>query len=79
MTRGRFRIGVAVAAVAVFLTAIALWWTGGTWENGAMPTNGMITVVAFAGGGLFCLLAAASIERTTRVNPRPSDSPSPCR
>ena len=35
----------AAAMVLLALAAIYLWWRGGMWEEGEMPTHGMIRTV----------------------------------
>jgi len=52
-----------MAAMVAALASFALWWSDGAWINGAMPTNGLITVASLAGGGILCLLAAVWIDR----------------
>lgn len=63
MNRRRLRLGGMIAATALGLSAIGLWWSDGAWDNGAMPTHGMAWVTALGAGGLLCLLAATWLDR----------------
>lgn len=79
MNMGLFRIGVFVLAVVAGLAAAGLWWADGAWQNGAMPTDGLVKVLALAGGGLACVFAAAWLDREKKTNRRPRRSRWPCR
>jgi len=57
------RGGVVAAAVAACAASLVFWWSDGAWNNGSMPTDGMIKVVALAGSGSLSVLAAAWIGR----------------
>jgi len=60
------RIVAILVAVAACATAVALWLGDGAWENGAMPTKGVVRTLLFAGGGCLALLAGAAVGRYGR-------------
>lgn len=59
------RIGLAMVAVGVCAAATLAWWGDGAWENGAMPTHGVVTVIVLSASGLLCFLAATWFGRNT--------------
>lgn len=56
------RFGVLVAVAALAVTAV-LWWQSGAWQEGAMPTRGLLRVMAFAFGALACFGLARWLRR----------------
>lgn len=65
MRGNRLRAAASLIAIMAALASLAVWWLDGAWDNGAMPTDGMIKVLAFACGGLLCLFVAGWLERRT--------------
>ena len=37
------RIALALS-LAALIVAVALWWSGGAWQYGALPTRGLVRV-----------------------------------
>jgi len=60
------RIVAIFVAVMACAAAVALWLGDGAWENGAMPTKGVVRTLLFAGGGCLALLAGAVVGRYGR-------------
>ena len=56
------RIALALA-LAALIAAVALWWSGGAWQYGALPTRGLVRVASFALGAAVCIGLAAWIRR----------------
>ncbi len=47
------RIGIFVALMALAVAA-GLWWDGGAWQYGDMPTRGLVRVAGFTLAALGC-------------------------
>ena len=56
------RIGIFVALMALAVTA-GLWWDGGAWQYGDMPTRGLVRVAGFALAALGCFGMSAWLRR----------------
>ena len=61
--RKRLRMGLMGIAAGLCVATAAIWWADGAWENGAIPTHGLIRVAILAGFGLLCIFAAAWLDR----------------
>tara|TARA_R110000772_G_scaffold268571_1_gene396527 strand:- start:273816 stop:274010 length:195 start_codon:yes stop_codon:yes gene_type:complete len=59
------RIGVFVALLAL-AAAAGLWWEGGAWQYGDMPTRGLVRVAGFTLAALGCCVLAAWLRRSRR-------------
>ncbi|SCA57027.1 exported hypothetical protein [Candidatus Terasakiella magnetica] len=47
------------------LLALVIWYLDGAWQNGAMPTKGMIKVVGFAGLAGLCFFMAKKFKKAS--------------
>ncbi len=56
------RIGACVALLAL-AAAAGLWWDGGAWQYGDMPTRGLVRVAGFAFAALGCFGMAVWLRR----------------
>ncbi len=59
------RIGVFTSLMAL-AAAAGLWWDGGAWQYGDMPTRGLMRVAGFALAALGCFGVAAWLRRRRR-------------
>ena len=57
------RITAIIVAVSMCAIAMALWLNDGAWQDGAMPTKGVVRTILFAGAGCAALLVASVIEK----------------
>jgi len=74
MTMRHVRIAGMIFALTMCAAATFLWIEDGAWQNGAMPTKGVIRTFLFAGGAWVALLLAWLVERRTRIRfGRPGD------
>lgn len=59
------RTGACVALLAL-AAAAGLWWDGGAWQYGDLPTRGLVRVAGFALAALGCFGVAAWLRRRSR-------------
>ena len=59
------RIGAFIGLVALAVAA-GLWWEGGAWQYGDMPTRGLVRVAGFVLAALGCFGVAAWLCRRRR-------------
>jgi nitrogen fixation-related uncharacterized protein len=51
-----------VLAVAALAAGLALWWAGGAWQYGDMPTRGAVRTAGFASASVICHWIAARLR-----------------
>jgi hypothetical protein len=51
------------ALVGLAAVALALWWRGGRWEQGELPTSAMLQTLALAAAGLILYGLACLFRR----------------
>lgn len=56
------RIG-GFLALAAMAAAAGLWWEGGAWQLGDMPTRGLLRVTGFGLAAMACFGLAAMLRR----------------
>lgn len=54
---------VALLCVALIVGALFVWWRGGMWSQGALPTHGMTPTVISAGVALFLIYLKSLLDR----------------
>jgi len=57
------RVAAIIVAVSMCAIATALWLNDGAWQDGAMPTKGVVRTFLFAGAGCAALLVASVFEK----------------
>lgn len=60
------RLVAIIVAVSMCAIATVLWLNDGAWQNGAMPTKGVVRTFLFAAGGCAALLFASIIDNRRR-------------
>jgi hypothetical protein len=50
-------------SLAALIVAAGLWWEGGAWQYGDMPTRGLVRVSGFVLAALACFGSAAWLRR----------------
>ncbi len=56
-------IAVAIAGLAA-QAALLLWWRGGMWDHGEMPTKGLALALSGAGAAIAFALARRFLQKT---------------
>lgn len=56
------RTGCLLAFLGAAAGAV-LWWLSGAWQQGGMPTGGMVRIVLFALAAVACHAVAAVLRR----------------
>ena len=69
-----FRIAFIMAMLSLSVASVYLWWRGGMWTKGEMPTHGMQLTLLGCGGAVAFLLLYDYLGRrgTGRDGERPS-------